>query len=262
MKQHLCKVALCTAFLALLSLPAPLAAQAASLQVYPVRVTLDAKHPTAVIHLVNQGSTSTVIQCNILAWSQPNGKNAFAATRDLLATPPIFSLAAGATQVVRVGLLGAPPPGREQAYRLFLTQVPPAPEVDRTGLRLALRLSLPVFVTPTGKPAAGLQWSASLASPTSLVLRATNVGTEHVQVLDLTLSPPKPTKPIHRQSGDYLLPGTTASWDIKLESPLAAGTKLGVSAKTDQGGFHAEVSAAPESSAAMPASSTGGHAHS
>lgn len=227
----------------LLLLMAPLAAQAATLSVSPVRLTLSAAHPTGVLQVSNKAGDSELVQVQLAAWSQKNGRDVFARTRNVLATPPIFRLDGGGTQVIRVGLRVPPAPGKEMTYRLFMTQVPPAPKPGVLGLQFALRISLPIFVLPATHTAPALHWDARLVSPTKLMLSATNAGTAHVQILSLTLGVPGLDKPLPHKSGNYILPGATAHWGFDLKSAVAAGAGLTVSVKTDQGDFDATVAA-------------------
>lgn len=226
-----------------LLLATPLVAQAATLGVTPVRLTLSAAHPTGVLNVSNKGGDSELVQAQVVAWSQKNGKDIFAPTQNILATPPIFRIDGGGTQVIRVGLRSAPTPGKETTYRLIMTQIPPPPRPDELGLQFALRVSLPIFVDPGIKTAPILHWSAKLLSPEKLVLSATNVGTAHVQILGLNIALSGPRKSIPHKAGNYILPGSTAHWDFKLASPIAQGAQLHVSTKTDQGDFQANLSA-------------------
>lgn len=221
----------------------PFAAQAATLSVSPVRLTLSAAHPTGVLNVSNKDSDSELVQVQLAAWSQENGADVFEPTQNILATPPIFRLNGGGTQVIRVGLRKPPAPGKEVTYRLFMTQVPPAPKPGVLGLQFALRVSLPIFVLPATSTAPVLHWDAKLVSPKKLMLSATNVGTAHVQIRSLTLGVAGPEKPLPHKSGNYILPGSTAHWGFDLKSALAPGTQLTVSVKTDQGDFNATLAA-------------------
>lgn len=227
----------------LIVIAAPFAARAATLSVSPVRLTLSAAHPTGVLRVSNKAEDSELVQVQLAAWSQKSTADVFAPTQDILATPPIFRLDGGGTQVVRVGLRTPPTPGKEVTYRLFMTQVPPAPKPGVLGLQFALRVSLPIFVVPATQTAPVLEWNAKLLSPRKLVLTASNTGTAHVQIRSLTLGLAGPAKSIPHKSGNYILPGTTAHWDFNLPSALAEGTKLSVSVKTDQGDFNATLDA-------------------
>lgn len=225
-------------------LVAPLAVQAASFSVSPIRIKLSATHHTDVLKVTNKGDASTLIQAQVAVWTQKDGHSSYAATRDLLATPPIFQLTAGGEQVIRIGMRKPPDPNVETAYRLFLTEVPPAPTPGHPELHFALRMGIPVFIAPSAKaPVMALQWHENRLSPTKLEVSAVNTGNVHVQVLKFTLDLPAPQKPIERRAGNYLLPGTTVSWTLDLPAPISADAKLGITADTDQGTLHAKLSA-------------------
>ena len=58
-------------------------------------------------------------------WVQSeDGTDEYESTSDVIAVPPIFSIAPGETQIIRVGLVGGLSPDRELAHRLFLTELP------------------------------------------------------------------------------------------------------------------------------------------
>ena len=90
-----------------------------------------------------------MVQVQTFAWPRSPASADLEPTRDLLAVPPVFELAGNAQQIIRVALRGAAAGEREQAYRLLITEVPRG-GAPGTGVRFALRLSLPVFVTPAG----------------------------------------------------------------------------------------------------------------
>lgn len=222
------------------SLLTPLAARAGSFQVSPIRLTLSARQPTGVVQITNNSNGATVIQVQVVAWTQQNGKDIYKPDRTLLATPPIFQLEGGGKQVVRVGLRGKPDPSQETSYRLFMTQVPPPPEQGFQGLRIALRIGIPVFVEPATQTAPLLHWSAKRLSSEKIELSAANTGNAHVQIISLSLTPTT-GKPLEKRIGAYLLPGTKDTWTLKFHAPLRAGSALEITADTDQGKFHAKL---------------------
>ena len=89
-------------------------------------------------------------------------------------------------QIIRVALRGAPAGDREQAYRLLITEVPRGAAAS-TGVRFALRLSLPVFVSPPGAAPQPVWFVRGAAGGRELVLR--NDGTAHLQVRRIVLRP-------------------------------------------------------------------------
>lgn len=226
---------------ALLMLLAPFGARAASFQVNPIRVSLSASQATAVLRVTNSSSTPTVIQVQTVAWSQEKNQDVYTPSRALLATPPIFTLAPGSEQVVRVGTRAAPDAKLETPYRLFLTEVPPAPQAGERGVQIALRIGIPVFVEPAVPLAPVLKWTATRLAGNQLQINADNTGNAHVEILKLTLSAPSHSALLVAQFGGYVLPGAHRSWIVKLAAPLAPKAIVGIHADTDRGNLSAQV---------------------
>lgn len=220
---------------------APWGARAASFQVNPVRVVLSAAQPTAVLHVTNTSDTPTVVQLQSLAWSQNHGHEVYAPSRALLATPPIFTIAPGHEQIVRIGLRGAPDAKQESSFRLFLNEVPPAPQSGFRGLQIVLRIGIPVFVEPATPTAPALHWSWQRLSAQQIEIRAANTGSAHVEILKLLVGTPGQKKLLASEFGGYVLPGATHTWSVKLAAPLLVKAALEITADTDQGRLHAEL---------------------
>jgi fimbrial chaperone protein len=213
-------------------------AAAGSFSVTPVRTVLSAGQQVASLVVKNDGADPAVVQLELVSWSQQDGKDVYAATREILATPPIFTVPAGGSQVVRVGLRRAPDPRLELTYRVFMQEVPPPPKGDFKGLRVALRLGIPVFVTPSQAAAPVLRWRAA-RSPDGLKLTLSNTGNAHVQVTDLRIAPAG-GKDLYRQPQSvYVLPGRSRDWLLKASPP--AGAPLRLYARTDSGDVQADV---------------------
>src|SRR5881396_2704422 len=136
-------------------------AQAGAFAVDPVRATLSAARPVVSFVVRNDGVEPTVVQLEVVGWSQQDGKDVYSPTREILATPPIFKVPTGGVQIVRLGLRREPDPQREMTYRLFLEEVPPPLKEGFKGLRVTLRVGLPIFVVPAASTAPALRWSAS-----------------------------------------------------------------------------------------------------
>src|SRR5882757_10396682 len=99
------------------------AAQAASLKVYPVRIVLTPKEPVQTMTIQNSSTEPARIQLRVYAWRQENGKDVFEETRDVLANPGLFEIAAKGEQIARFGLRTSPGTA-EKSYRVFLEEVP------------------------------------------------------------------------------------------------------------------------------------------
>ena len=76
-----------------------------------------------------------------MSWSQVEGKDVYTATREVLANPPIFTVPAGGSQLVRIGLRRAPNTQRELTYRIFMQELPPPLDNEFTGTRMLMRIS-------------------------------------------------------------------------------------------------------------------------
>lgn len=199
-------------FLPLLALSASLA-HAGNFSVNPVRVELGQEN-VAALTLRNTGNEVVAIQARLVRWEQEHGEDRFTSTRDVLVTPPIVEIPAGATQLVRVGLRRAPDQDTELSYRLFLQELPSADQAGGTGLKMVTRLSLPVFVAPLAveaKPA--LRWVVQAGPRGEILLAAYNGGNGHAQISNPSLVF-EDSRRVTLRGNHYLLPRTDRTWVI------------------------------------------------
>lgn len=220
-----------------------LAGAASTFHVSPVRVELGAGRGSVALTVRNEGDAPTVIQTQVVEWSQQEGKDVYQPTSDVLATPPIFTVAPGAAQIARVALRRAPDPGRELAYRIFLQEVPGPPQAGFQGAQLALRISIPIFVEASKPQGLKLDWSAQRGPGGELRLVINNIGGKHVQVYDLALSSAGGAEPVYSdQSASYVLPGQRRSWVFKpIGGRTLTGDRVHVTALTDAGRVQTEI---------------------
>ena len=223
----------------------PAASPAAALSVSPVRVHLSAQEPTAVVTLRNGGGTTSVVQVETLLWEQVDGEDRLTATRDVIVSPAVFTVADGKSQLVRLSLRKAPDATRELSYRLILQEVPSAEAVQPSGLRVALRMSLPIFVAPQTESMPDLRWAAACCEGDALALEVTNTGTRHVRVTDFALTTTDGAIPIAgQQLAAYVLPGQSRRWLLKPQvadlTGLAAA-RVALTGHTEDGPVTAEI---------------------
>ena len=212
---------------------------AGSFTANPVRLTVPPGANSTSLVLENTGDQPVLVQAELMAWSQQEGKDVLTPSQDLIVSPPIFKVAAGASQTVRVGLLRPISGEREVTYRLFLQEVPQPRAPGETGVGVALRLGLPVFVLPKSKVAPQLAWSAK-PEREGIALSLTNTGNAHVQALECRLMREDGTVLVEQQLAAYVLPGQTRSWSIRTSQPWR-GEKLRLVAKTSAGDVTAEI---------------------
>jgi len=204
---------------ALIVLATAAPAVAGSFSISPIRVELSAQQRTEALTVRNEsGDREVVVQAQAFAWSQRDGQDVLSETRDVIVTPPVFTLAANAQQIVRVAVRRPADAKRELSYRLILQEVPPEAPKNFTGLQVALRLNLPIFVAPQASAAPQLIWSAQWQQDNSLLVTARNQGELHAQVIDFTVQAQSDkaggNAALKNSVVKYVLPGAVMSWSL------------------------------------------------
>ncbi len=204
------------------------AALAQGLTVLPVTIVMSPGQMAATLTIINQGDADAAFQVRAFSWKQQGDVDQLAPTDELLASPPLGTMAAGATQVIRL-VLRHPPTTIEASYRILLDQIPPpaAPGM----VRIALRLSIPVFAEPATRIETDLAWRIEGGA-----LVASNSGSKHDVLRDITLGGTK----VDGNASPYVLPGATRRWRIL--GPATAGMRL--NAKGNGGIIDQQVGAA------------------
>jgi fimbrial chaperone protein len=216
-------------------------AHAGSFTVNPVRLTLSPSQAVGAVTVKNIGPEPTVVQLETSSWTQQDGQDSLVSTNEILATPPIITIPPGGSRIIRVGLRRAPDPQHELTYRLFLREIPP-PEPIAQALRVALLISMPVFVVPPHSAAPELQWRAFRAHDGNIRLRARNIGQTHIQLGQLAIAPAEGGSPlVTRNMADYLLPDNTREWTLTPTVITSVGRHLSISSQADVGVVTANV---------------------
>jgi len=217
-------------------------ASASTFNISPIRAELANSHRTEALTITNAEDSPVVVQVRVVSWSQKGGAELLEDTRELLATPPVLQIAANSQQIVRVALRREPEPAQELTYRVIFEEVPQAAPKDFTGLRVALRLSIPVFVAPAhGSAGAEVTWASRWLPNGQLELAATNNGSGHLQITDFEAQFPGSLMPLRGVTSKYVLPGSRMSWTL---TPPADATRQGVipiRGHSDRGDFSADV---------------------
>lgn len=217
---------------------------AGSFEVNPIRIDLSGNARSAVLSVKNGGDQPVVVQTRIMSWTQENGQDVVAPTKDILVTPPIVTIAPGGEQILRLGMRRAPDTTSELSYRLFLQEVPPPPRADFQGLQVSLRMSLPVFVRPLkGLVKASLRWNLELQGDDGLRLRLDNQGTGHIQISEIALFKPGNDEVVASQALlVYVLPGQSHTWELNTKSVrLKLTDLLHLKVSTDAGAVDTEI---------------------
>lgn len=206
---------------------AGMAAQASSILISPIIVTLGQENRSAAITVRNDGDEPRLIQTELLRWTQENGENRYAPSGDILVNPPLATLQPHQAQIFRIGLTGDPDPPQELAYRLYFSEVPMPARAGATGVRIALRIGLGVFVVPRDDPGARPEWTAFQNDDGTLRLSLHNGGNRHLKLNRLRVNDPATGAPLGElpQQSVTLLAGQTRQFTIP-SPPAWRGTQL------------------------------------
>jgi len=223
-------------------------AVAASMNVNPVRLTLQKPGQSTELRIRNDGLEPISVEVTSWAWSQSEaGEDRLEPTDQILAVPPIFTLQAGKQQIVRVAFLGNAHSESERTFRLLATELAPPSGPQGSAVSMRVQLSLPIFVTAPGtspKPEIQLVSTSTTREGTVVTLR--NSGNAHVKLRTLEVIGSQGTLPARgdRPVGQarYLLPGTTMEFLI----PGDAGTLQGVRITPEKGKGWEHAVATPE----------------
>jgi fimbrial chaperone protein len=235
---------------ALFALSAPVLAGTFSIS--PLRVDFAEASTTSALTVRNEDTEAVVIQTHGMAWSQEGGQDALTPSRDLLISPAVFTLPPGGSQLVRIALRRPVDASRELSYRLLLQEVPPEAKPEFIGLRVTLKLSVPIFVAPTAPAEARLAWSATRTADGKFAVTASNEGMAHARVQRFAVRTADGTaKVLEQPEMAYVLPGAVRQWSFddknnirpnaqSTASPGMAGPYR-LEGTTDRGSFETEL---------------------
>ncbi len=243
LRQHVRGGVLLLLFASMLPLGA--ANAAASLVIRPTRVIITEKEQVVAVSIENQGTSEAVIQLQLMSWSQADGSDVYGSTEDLgiLACPPLFTVPAGQTQVIRVGLEDMQRDwSTEGAFRLFIQEIPPAPIEGQTGVQVAVRIGVPVFLPPPTITQPSLDWGLEDRGDAGLWMTVKNRGNVHALISGVQLAMGADFE-FKTNTHQYVLPGATISWRLDTSSPVTSAIPDAVelTVSTDQGIYQETV---------------------
>ena len=203
---------LCWTALAAMGMLALGTAEAGTLKVSPIKVFLSADGKSEVIRIRNPDPTPALVQVQAVEWSRVEELDQAARADEILAVPPIFEMGPNSEQVIRLAHRDPGSATIEKAYRLLITEVPE--EVEPGGIAFAVRLNMPLFVTPTGAvPDPEWRFQVSPSGESELILA--NRGSAHLMVKSLELRGAGRADPIFETDQfAYALAGKEQRWSL------------------------------------------------
>ena len=219
------------------------ASHAQGLQVAPISVQLEPGQRSTTLTIANQNNVPVSVQLRAFVWDQNSPDDALTPTSDLAVSPPITEVGAGQTQLFRL-LLRRPATGKEASYRLLFDQLPNTGDAASPGIKVLLRLSVPVFVEPANPVTRDIAWRVT-AGPHPILV-GTNRGSGHIRLVNPAITRPDGQKlALQPERTPYILPGAERSWTIHDGSQLRPGSKVHLTAISDLGPVDALVDVAP-----------------
>lgn len=201
-------------------------AVAASLEITPVTIELEAAQNGQVLKLRNSGDTALSAQVRVFAWDQSDGEDRLTPTRELIASPPIAQVPPGGEQIVRLLRADHSAVPQEAAYRLFIDELPPGNSNAGTGIQFRFRYSVPVFLYPAGERGAPeTHWSLQTRDG-KWFLHVANSGTLHARISDVSLTGAGGTVPVRTGLLGYTLAGRERVFPL---AQASAGWRAGAS---------------------------------
>ncbi len=214
----------------LLLLPAAWA-DAASLQISPVMISLRAGQGATGITMQNMGEAPVYGQVRVYLWEQKNGDDVLTPTQDIVASPPIIQIAPKTSQVIRLVRRSQQPSTAELSYRILIDEIPRDEGAPGSGVDIRLRYSVPMFVLSSdehGAPA--LAWSV-YRKDNNWMLRVRNRGTLRAQIGALHLANPAGQQfEIAPGLFGYVLAGQLREWRLPTPGEADLRGKLSVRA--------------------------------
>jgi fimbrial chaperone protein len=199
-------------------------AAAGTLTVNPVLVEIGTAHRAGSVTVQNLENVPVTIRAYPLAWSQAAGEDRYDETAAVIVSPPVFTIPAGGTQIVRVGLRQAS--AAPQSYRLIIEEVPAAEAGG--GIRVALRLNLPLYWNLPAGAQSDVAWSAARLPDGQWAIEARNSGAGWVRIDAAAAQRATGIAFEDGTSFGTVLPGSTRRW------PIGASPRIGDQARFQQ----------------------------
>jgi fimbrial chaperone protein len=212
-------------------------AQASTLRVSPVGLDLPVGQNATTLSLFNDDVSPLNVQIRVFRWKQVDGKDVLEPATDVVASPPIAKVAAGAQRTVRVVRLDAKLPDKQESYRLIVDELPPPLSDGGRQVTLLMRHSIPLFFAASTDKAK-MTWTLTRSQDVQ-TLTASNAGGHHLRLSNVRIVDGAGAVLVERKGLiGYALPGATMSWPTGAFAP-SAGLRL--IADTDAGPIDAPL---------------------
>jgi fimbrial chaperone protein len=161
-------------------------ADATQLRVEPVLLELNAPAAAGILTLRNDGDVAVTVQTRVYRWSQAAGRESLDPTTNVVASPPIVTLAPKADYTVRIVRTLNQPVHGEESYRILVDQLPDGRRQAQSSVAIVIRQSIPIFFRGSQITKANVSWSLTQERD-GIAVTANNAGDERLRIASLHL---------------------------------------------------------------------------
>jgi fimbrial chaperone protein len=183
----------------------------------PVAITFAPGETSASVQITNDGTAAQELEIGVKSWTRSDGRDEGDPTDDIIASPSIFIVAPGQTQLVRLGPARDLSGDVERTYRLVATEVPAAG--GPATMQTILRLRLPVFIAPHTVVSTPLVWQVTRDDASRLIVSTRNDGNVHRRIRSVRITSGGRVV-FDNVVAAYVLAHQTRQWLVPLEAGL------------------------------------------
>lgn len=197
---------------------------AGTFRIAPTLGAVPAEKSTATFQLHNTGVESLTVQVQGFRWSQVDNANALEPADDLIVVPPLVSIPAGQTQIIRIARKHRDD-SAEGAYRVHFQEIPGPPPTGFVGLQTALKLNVPLFFLSRDTQQE-IEWSIRRTDTQRLVLQARNTGTRFARFSKIALREKNGNAIATVRGPVYALAGAQREWEFDVVDTAVSADEL------------------------------------
>lgn len=225
-------------------------AEASTFEVNPIRLSLSEASASEHLTVRNVSQEPLRFQVSAYTWNQDRaGAMQLSPTQDIVVYPSILTLKAGETRNIRVGTLARFGP-KEQAYRIFVEELPPIAGNVANGIRVLTRFGVPLFMQPTGTSARTPRIHDLTMTGHTFTFALENDGNAHFLTNHVRVQAQDPSGSVLLEKelpAWYILAGTGRNYTFDLPVPLCGAAKLVVTIDADKRAIQSSLPITPDS---------------
>lgn len=214
---------------------------AASLQATPMLFELSQAKATDTLTLRNEGVAPINAQVRVYRWTQANGADKMEITQDVVASPPVVTIAPGADQLIRVVRVSKHPVKAEDTYRIVVDELPDNAPAKSTSVNFLFQYSIPMFVMPDSAAKSNVSWALEKQGEKTYIV-AHNDGDRRLRIGGLTLTTADGKEVVLGKGlNGYVLARSHMRWAVP--NSLWNTKAVTVTARSDEGPVNAHAEA-------------------